>query len=217
MTANLDAANRFLLDTLSSWVAATGEQSGAQNFYLRRLGGGIMIEPYEVAVGCFLVRTLDVADQSYEVGCGYGQLPFWVAWGGRRMAGLERASGRFGGAQFLLSTLGEFNPDAAERLSFQKILFPTEFNFDLLADNRRNALVFTNVVSTAIKQQEEAILTTFARFNIVIVMVSHFGWHRSKAEQRDLERKIRNSGMIFGEEIFVDEDRRIVSFIARSR
>jgi hypothetical protein len=212
MNLDVDVANRFLLDTLSAWVAATGEKSGAQNFYLSRLDCGVMIEPYEVAVGSFLVRTLDAADQSYEVGCGYGQLPFLVACGGRRMKGLEHARGRFSGAEFLLAALAECNPGAASRLSFRKILFPAEFDFGCLADNRRNVLVFTNVVSTPIKQQEDAILATFARFDVVIVMLSYFGWHRSEEEQRDLEQKICASGMLFGEEIFVDQDQRVVSF-----
>ncbi len=209
-------ANELLCRTFSQWVAERGDKSVALNFYTVRLAHAAMVAPYEAAIAEFLLETMDPSDRSFEIGCGYGQLPLLVALGGRRMTGIEYEPLRFAGAQYLRGRLGSENPTAAARLDFLKLRYPRDFDWRLLAGARRNVLVFTNVVATVVKEQEDEILATFSRFDEVIVMVSHFGWSRSAAEQDQLEAKIARLNFAPGRVIPAHPSNRILSFTRRA-
>src|SRR4051812_31295451 len=114
MTAVLVEAARALADILLPLMRGRLERfgvdgSGAFRFYETRLATGNVFSRCELMVAETIGRGLQVED-IHEIGCGWGQLVFLLAWSGQRATGFELDGKRFVGASDFLAELRQLDP-----------------------------------------------------------------------------------------------------------
>ena len=117
--------SEVLLPAMRARVAEMGvEASGAFEFYRVAVERERVFNPYEIDLVNALRERLPHIDEIHEIGCGWGQLVFLLAWSGFNTTGYEIDERRYAGAMQFHRLLGQINPQLAGRAQFLNEFFP---------------------------------------------------------------------------------------------
>ena len=177
--ATLDA---LFLPLVSQRLALYGEfESGAYNFYARRLECGSLFAGYEIALAEKLLERRFPVREIHEIGPGFGQLPMLLAAAGLPALGIEGDSRRYATAATLLDEMRRARPAAAPcRMLYGSFPLPaTE------APPARDALALTtNLVFTTTPAQQNLFVAALRRYNCVIADIDRLFEPRRTADER---------------------------------
>jgi hypothetical protein len=173
-SSDADPAARLtelLLPIMRYRIALLGvDGSGAYDFYQTRTGSGRVFGEHEIRLVDTIAAKGLPADEIHEIGCGWGQLVFLLAWRGYRATGFELDSKRFLGADCLRRILVEIDPDHAARATIRNEFFPPLSR----PDPRRSLVIATNVVISNPQFVEDQMLWGLRRYRYAIIDIDRF-------------------------------------------
>ncbi len=86
----------LLMPMMRYRVASLGlQESGAYRFYRRRIQSGRAFKVFELRLAETIVDRVPSVEVIHEIGCGWGQLVFLLAWNGYAVTGFEVDNNRF--------------------------------------------------------------------------------------------------------------------------
>jgi hypothetical protein len=161
----------LLLPMMRYRMARLGvEASGAYDFYRIRIDSGRVFGDYELRlVDTIIARALPV-DEIHEIGCGWGQLVYLLAWRGYRCTGFEMDKRRFLGADALRQILGQLDEERASRVTIRHEFFPPLRR----PDPHRSLVIATNVVTENPRFFEDQMLWGLRRYRHAIIDMDRF-------------------------------------------
>ena len=177
--ATLDA---LLLPLALQRLALYGEhESGAYNFYARRLESGSLFAGYEIALAEKLLERRFPVREIHEIGPGFGQLPMLLAVNGLPATGIEGDSRRYATAATLLDEMRRAFPAAAPcRMLHGSFPLPRP-----AAPPARDALALTtNLIFTTTPAQQNLFVAALRRYPFVIADVDRLFEPRRTADER---------------------------------
>jgi hypothetical protein len=167
------------------------DASGAFNFYRSRLEANRVFCDYEIQLVGKIFERLTAIDEIYEIGCGWGQLVFLLAWCGYDATGFEIDSRRFLGAEFLRKVLGQVDEDRVMHARLRNEFFPP---LDRPQSNC-SVVVATNVVIGNPELFEEQMLWALRRYRYAIVDVDRFCRLRQPDERPAFIASVERTGL----------------------
>jgi SAM-dependent methyltransferase len=183
---------RELASLLTDWVRndPRGLES-AGDFYLSQIGRDHILQDYERAVFDYVITNFpSESTRIVEVGVGYGILSILLAATGYEVVAFEGSPLRLAGLQFLIGSMAERIPNLPAKLRTVCGWFPDALDQSMLAGDRRNVLVMTNVISTATDERQESILTAAGKFDELIIDTTRFGVQRYESDEEQLRASI---------------------------
>jgi hypothetical protein len=192
----LDATARRLTDLLLPVMGHRIEKlgvdtSGAFNFYRSRFESGRVFCDYEIQLVKEIVnRQLPVA-HVHEIGCGWGQLIFLLAWSGYDATGFEIDDRRFAGADYLRRVLDQIDPDRSAGAKIRHEFFPPADR----PDQSRSLVIATNVVVGDRPFVEEQMIWALRRYRFAIIDVDRFCRRRGRDDRPALIALVEEAGL----------------------
>jgi hypothetical protein len=163
--------------------------SGGYNYYHARLQQDRVLLDYEIALVDAL-RTVNLPiKQIHEVGCGWGQFVFLLAWCGYRATGFEIDQKRFASAHFFEMRLRAIEPQLMRFCSIVKARFPiSERHFG----HPFSLVVTTNLVSQ--EAIETRLVPGLLRYRFALIDVDRFCRKRGPEDRHLLIRQLEEMG-----------------------
>lgn len=155
------------------------EESGAFNFYRSRLESGRVFCDYEIRLVQAVIERMPSPLEVHEIGCGWGQLVFLLAWCGYRTTGFEIDIRRFRGGEFLHRLLCQIDPECGERAVIRNEFFPPLDR----PDPARSLAIATNVVVSNPQFVEEQMLWALRRYRYAVLDIDRFCRLRQQEER----------------------------------
>ncbi|MGE5268587.1 MAG: hypothetical protein ACM3JG_02820 [Thiohalocapsa sp.] len=168
-----------------------GDESGAFDFYRARIAAGQVFLDYEVRLLKAIIAQGLPIDEIHEIGCGWGQLVFLLAWNGFKATGFEVDERRFAGALCLHQILAQVDPSRTERARIRNEFFPPLDR----PDPARSAVIATNVVIGNPHLFEEEMIWGLRRYRFAIIDVDRFCRQRRPEERPGLIALVEESGL----------------------
>ncbi len=186
-----ETINTVCCEVIAAALARDGPQvSGVGDYYQGRLRQKEVLMPYEVRLTRALMQEPGF-ESIYEIGCGIGALPFFLALNGMRAVGVERDPARVGLARAALGRLAESHPALPDMCEIQRGSAPGALRG---VDGADSAAVFTNVTGTMAADDIEEIIAQMSGFRAVVVDLSRFFEIREKAAQSELLERFVQAG-----------------------
>lgn len=184
--------NDLLLPAMRYRVETRGEApSGAYEYYQDRLSAGSVISSYEIALAKAVAESGLEIENIHEIGCGWGQFVFLLAWCGYRAVGFEFDERRFQGADYFLRLLGQLDPERAALATIVEGPFPPV----AWPEGKRDLVVATNLVNGDAAAAEESIICALHNYRYAIIDVDRFGRRRNAADRGELIARIEQNGL----------------------
>jgi SAM-dependent methyltransferase len=181
-----------LLPVMRYRLALLGaEDSGAYDFYRTRLATGRVFGDYEVRLIDEIMRRQLPVREVHEIGCGWGQLVFLLAWRGYDATGFEIDRRRFCGATCLREILGLIDPARAGRASLRHQFFPPLDR----PDAQGSLVIATNIVVDNPRFVEDQILRGLRRYRYAVIDIDRFCAPRGPAEHPQFLVRAEQSGL----------------------
>ncbi len=180
-----------LLPLMRSRLEKLGiDESGAYNFYRSRLEMDRALCDYEIKLAQAIAERLASIAEIHEIGCGWGQLVFLLAWCGFKSTGFEVDERRFRGAESLLDALGNGGRDGADRAWLRFESFPP-----LDRPPPGSLVVATNIVVSNPELIEEHVAWALRRYKYAIIDVDRFCRERQPADRPALFTLVEQAGL----------------------
>ncbi len=188
-----DTINALVLPVLQERITKLGEtESGAYNFYAQRLARRNMIGDYEVAIARRILETGIGAGGVHEIGPGFGQLTFLLAFGGLAATGIEIDRRRHATGALMLGAIASAEPDVGNRCRMLFGAFPLPDS--LLAPGQALALA-TNLVFTTDRATQLKILGAMKRYKACVVDIDRlFDRRTDEAGRKQTLALIKEAG-----------------------
>ncbi len=197
-----DRINALLLPILEERINKLGDQeSGAYNFYATRLQRRNLIGDYEVAITQQILKTGVGSQGVHEIGPGYGQLTFLLAYAGLTASAVEIDRRRHATGAIMLGTIGAADPDVGNRCRILFGAFPLPDS--VLAPGQALALA-TNLVFTTDRPTQLKILGAMRRYKTCIVDVDRLFDRRTDDAGRALTHALIKEAGFAHVEPFLD-------------
>lgn len=181
-----------LLPAMRYRLALLGtEDSGAYEFYCTRLASGRVFGDYEIRLVDDIIRRRLPIQEVHEIGCGWGQLVFLLAWHGYRATGFEIDRRRFCGATCLYEILGLLDPARAGRANLRNQFFPPLDR----PDANGSLVIATNIVTDNPRFVEDQILWGLRRYRYAVIDIDRFCALRGPAEHPRFLARVAQSGL----------------------
>jgi hypothetical protein len=165
-------------------------ESGAYDYYHARLSQRRVFAEYELQlVQAIVSRRLPVEDV-HEIGCGWGQLIFLLAWHRYRAAGFEIDRKRFAGGKSLLSVLRDVDPERAARATLRMEFFPPLDR----PPKERSLVIATNIVTENPTYIEHQMIWALRHYQYALLDVERFCQIRGPDEQKAFLDRLQASG-----------------------
>lgn len=183
----------LLLPVMRERVTALGiELAGAYEFYRSRLASGRVFSDYELRLARAIRGCLPGICEIHEIGCGWGQLIFLLAWHGYRATGFEIDENRFLGAGHLRGFLSRVDPERTHRATIRHEFFPP---LDRPEQPTHSLVVATNVVTSSPRFVEEQMIWALRRYRFAIIDVDRFCRLRRAEERPALIGSLEQTGL----------------------
>lgn len=162
----------LLIPVLQHRIERLGiERTGAYNFYSARVQQGDVFSDYDVALTQKLLSSgLDIREV-HEIGCGFGQLVFLLAWNGFKVTGFEADRGRAQSARDLLAILKLTDPELTKSANLLEGEFPS---LSAPPPDAHTLVLTTNLVATRNRSQQLAVLQAMRKYPFVLADVQRF-------------------------------------------
>jgi hypothetical protein len=167
------------------------DASGAYNFYRSRLDTNCVFAGYEIQLAKQILARFAHVDEVHEIGCGWGQLVFLLAWSGYAATGFEVDSCRFRGAEYLHKVLGEIDGSRVASAKLRNEFFPP---LDRPAGNH-SMVISTNIVVSDPDLVEEQVVWALRRYRYAIVDVDRFCRLRAPDGRQGLIAAVELAGL----------------------
>jgi hypothetical protein len=172
--------------------------SGAYNFYQARLEADRVFADYEIQLAGEIIERLGPIDHIYEIGCGWGQLVFLLAWCGYATTGFEIDTRRYNGARVLQGVLRQIDEDRGALAQVRHEAFPPLDAPEL----NRNLVISTNLVVGSPRLVEEHMMWGLRKYRYAIVDVDRFCRPRRPDERAAFiacleQTGLRNAGLFY--------------------
>ncbi|WP_422002541.1 methyltransferase domain-containing protein [Reyranella sp.] len=201
MAAELTALHR-------SWIDGDGARFPPDELYLAKLAGGRALEAYEIALAAAIVeRYPATATRIVEIGTGWGGFAILMARLGFDVLGFEGNARRHAACQWHFDDqVGRF-PVLQDRLLLApEGLFPLAFLDDMLAADKINLCIATNITSSYSAENESAITDAAAACDELILDLARFGKSRDSQPERDeLFETLRTTSFRPVERLYADD------------
>ena len=162
-----DTLDRLLVPGLQHRIAKHGSaRTGAYNFYAARLEQGVLLQDYEIAVARALLERRMGITHIDEVGSGFGELVFLLAWNGFRVRGFEADLLRAQAARRLRRVLELADPELTRRAQLVEENFPSS---SAPPPRARSLLLTTNLVATRSPEQQAEIVRAMREYSFALV------------------------------------------------
>lgn len=166
-------------------------ESGAYNFYRTRLESGRVFLNYEIRLleefgqGRLPIGAID------EIGCGWGQFVFLLAWNGYTVRGFEKNRDRYEGARDFKRVLRRIDAARTNRATIRCQSFPPRMWL-----KTKDALALgTNLVGGWTARTESKVLAGLRRYRYVLLDIDRFGIKRSAGERPALVARLEEAGL----------------------
>jgi hypothetical protein len=161
----------LLLPIMRYRIARLGvEEAGAYEFYRTRVASGRVFGDYETRLVDTIVSQMLPVDEVHEIGCGWGQLVYLLAWRGYRATGFEIDKRRYLGAEVLHGVLRRLDADRAGLAVIRNEFFPPLDR----PNPRRGLILATNVVTENPAFFEDQMLWGLRRYRYAIIDIDRF-------------------------------------------
>jgi len=215
--AGLDRIDELAVPFLRQWLAEGADrQRAAGDYYTVRLSRGRLLLDNEKALVAYCAGRFDPAKCGFvEMGTGFGELSLMLGLQGFRVTGFESSQGRYLGACALVKELGARGIVAPD-LSVVFGAVPSVFTLDLLAGREEAVFVSTNVTSSHVMENIEAVHRSLGLFDHLVVDVARFGTVREEEGKRTLIEAFTRSGFVQMAAIHYDSSSDIRHFARHS-
>jgi len=213
----LDRVDELAVPFFRQWLAEDPDhQRAAGEYYAVRLARGRLLLDNEKALSAYCAGRFDPAKCVFvEMGTGFGELSLMLGLRGFRVTGFESSQGRYAGASALVKELGAHGI-VAPGLSLVSGALPSALTFDLLAGRDESIFVSTNVTSSHVMENIEAVHRSLRLFDHLVVDVARFGAVREEEGKRTLIEELIRSGFVQVAVIHYDSGSDIRHFTRRS-
>jgi hypothetical protein len=130
-------------------------------------------------------------EEIHEIGCGWGQLAFLLAWSGLNVTGFEADERRFRSACWLSNVLAQVDEERAARVRIRNEFFPPLDR----PDPAHTAVIATNVVIGNPTLFEHEMIWGLRRYRYAIVDVERFCRQRLAEEQAAFISLVEECGL----------------------
>lgn len=193
----LDRIDELAVPFLRRWLAeGPDRQRAAGDYYMVRLSRGRLLLDNEKALAAYCAGRFDPAKCAFvEMGTGFGELSLMLALQGFQVTGFESSQGRHAGACALVTELGAHGIAASE-LSFVFGAMPSALTLDRVAGRDEAVFVATNVTSSHVMENIDAVHRSLRLFDHLVVDVARFGTVRKEEGKRELIEALARSGFV---------------------
>lgn len=167
------------------------DASGAFEFYRSRIANGRVFNDCEIRLVSSIVDSLLPIDEIHEIGCGWGQLTFLLAWNGYNTTGFEIDIKRYAGAEYLRRMLGEIDKERARRATVYNEFFPPLRR----PDSTRSLVVSTNLVIGNPQFVEDQILWGLRRYRYAVIDIDRFCCQRNADQRPSFLARVEQAGL----------------------
>jgi len=182
----------LLLPVMRYRVAQLGlSASGAFEFYRSRLETNRVFCEYELDLVKSIIREIPQLDEIYEIGCGWGQLVFLLAWSGYNATGFEIDDRRFSGAEYFRKILCHIDESRAKRATILNEFFPPVRR----PSSNLNLVISTNIVVSNPQFVEDQILWSLPRYRYSIINLDRFCRERQVSERPGFIARVEQTGL----------------------
>lgn len=170
-----------------AWIGGEGAKAPPDSLYTAKLAGAAPLESYEIALAAAIVdRYPTGATRIVEIGTGWGGFAILMARLGFDVLGFEGNVRRHAACQWHVDEQVSRFPGLRNRLLLApEGLFPEAFIDDMLAGDKINLCVATNITSSYSAENEPAILDAAAACDELILDLARFGKSRDSQKDRD--------------------------------
>lgn len=177
-----------LLALQRDWIAGEGAAHQPDDLYASKLGRGVALEAYELAVATAIAERFDRNTAIVEIGSGYGALALRLAQDGFVVHGCEGDRRRSAACAWHLQKYLARYPQLTGRVDCAPGFFPDVLAASLNGKEGKRLCVATNITCTYTATHHDAILDAMRSFDEVIIDLSRFGKSRNSQEERDALR-----------------------------
>lgn len=200
------------------WIDGEGSQFPPDALYMAKLASGSSLEAYEIALAAAIVeRYPAAATRIVEIGTGWGGFPILMARLGFEVLGFEGNVRRHMACRWHFDSQVERFPALQGRLLLaSEGLFPKVFRHDMLAADKINLCIATNITSSYSAENETAILDAAAAGDELILDLARFGKSRDNQADRDqLFEILRTTNFRPVERLYTDDPYEYWRFCSR--
>ncbi len=177
-----DRLRQLLVPVLQHRLERNGiEATGAYNYYKVRLDRGELLQEYELAIARELIRRKGSVNEVVEVGSGFGQLVFLLAWNGFGATGIEFNRDRARMAEDLRAIVSIADSGLSGRISLFEGKFPLA---NLPPPGPQSLIVTTNLVATHTLAEQKAFVSAMRAYTYALVDIQRLFESRATEEEQ---------------------------------
>jgi hypothetical protein len=185
------------------------DASGAFGVYRDRIRSERVFSESEIQLMEAIIASGPPVNDIHQIGCGWGEFIFLLAWNEYRAVGFEDNNRRFAGAEDFRRILYLLDRDRASRAAILNQSFPPR----RWPDAERGLVIATNVEGDDAAGREDEIIGALPYYRYAIIDTVRFCRHRNPSERDALLSKIEESGLRnLGLFCDVDEDAQFYLF-----
>lgn len=170
-----------------AWMEGEGAEFPPDDLYQAKLAGQAPLEAYEIAIAEAIADQYPAgATRIVEIGSGWGGFAMLMARLGFEVVGFEGNLRRYAACHWHFEQEFERFPALRERLRLApEGLFPEVFGDDILASDKINLCIATNITSSYSATNQQAISYAAAACDEFILDLARFGEARNSQPERD--------------------------------
>ena len=182
-----------LLEMHRAWMQSPAASVSGDDLYAVKIANASPLEPYETALADAIASRYSPAQtRIVEIGTGWGGLAILLARRGFEVLGFEGNASRYAACRWHFSQQIKRYPALASRLLMPRDgLFPEVYSASVIARDKTNLCIATNITHSYTAEHQADIVRTAAAFDEFILDLARFGESRDRAADREaLLRKL---------------------------
>lgn len=217
--ATTQAVADELLEMHRTWMQLPGVTVAPDDLYAVKVSHGSPFETYEIALADEIASRYPAATtRVVEIGVGWGGLAVLLARRGFEVLGFEGNAARYAACRWHFAEQIKRYPALAGRLLTPRDgLFPEVYSDSVIAKDKINICIATNITHSYSAEHQEDIAQTATAFDEFIIDLARFGQTRDQQSERDeLLRMLTRSAFRPLERVFFNEPYEYWRFQSRS-
>ena len=188
--AELPRIKTVLAAGMHEIAEASARTRPIDSYYASRVARDAVLETYETAFIDYALAKLPAAKfRLFEVGIGWGMLSICLAALGYRVIGFVGQHEHAEAARFLRAKAAAVAPNLDDNLIIIEGLFPDALRPEMLGSDKQNVMLSTNIVHSFTAENQQRILDSASRFDIVLIESGTFGVSRNGDAREQLRHE----------------------------
>lgn len=208
-----------LLELHRTWMQTPGVTVPPDDLYAVKVAHGVALESYEIALADEITRRYPAdTTRVVEIGVGWGGLAILLARRGFEVLGFEGNAARYAACRWhFAEQIKRYPALAGKLLTPRDGLFPEVFSDSVIAKDKINICIATNITHSYSAEHQDEIARTATAFDEFIVDLARFGRTRDLQAERDqLLQALTRSAFRPIERLFFNEPYEYWRFQSRS-